>query len=648
MTVGPQPLSADSGRLYGIHWWGYTPGQPVDDTPATLLDCPTEGGWDTETILTHGPSWWQASQFTGLYANLYGFRNMSMITRIDYNWGETVPSPSNPDYAGWPASVVGVVNTLRHYGHIWILGNEPNLLGEGNEWPGNQVTPSGYATIYRNVRNAIRSSAQSSPAGPHILLIAPPSPGGIIVGTRWIAGTDWLAQVIDNIPLAEIDGFALHAYGGTITDFHNGYAEQLAVIDGKGLWDRPAFITEWNRAAAPGNAAEEAAAAQFCRDAFADVNTWNQTAGRHNIVAMTWFIYDGDQQAGGSWNSLSIEYWRGAGNPLGNPGDLFTAFEQTVDLRYPAGATGTPGNNLSTAAPRGTNIAPQATQGSTDSTYSSTYAGARAIDRNTATKWMSTGVSGTHWLRLDLGANRVISGYVVRHAGAGGEPATYNTQQFAIQSGASYNGPWTTEVTVDNSGQFNESARSYIVPRTLRYVRLYITDPGIDNYARIPEFEVYADPPPTAAFSATPTAARVPMTVAFTDQSIGQVTSWSWDFGDTGTSTERNPTHTYVLPGTYTVSLTVTGPFGSDTETKTACISAQPAAADFNGDGDIDLGDFANMQICYNGPNRAPTLPASCTQQDLDGDADVDLADFAIFQGCFNGPNRIPATSCLP
>ena len=72
----------------------------------------------------------------------------------------------------------------------------------------------------------------------------------------------------------------------------------------------------------------------------------------------------------------------------------------------------------------------------------------------------------------------------------------------------------------------------------------------------------------TALFAASPTSGVYPLTVDFTDQSIGDITSWSWDFGDDQTSTEQNPSHTYNAPGTYTVSLTVTGPGGSDTETK--------------------------------------------------------------------------------
>jgi PKD repeat protein len=80
-------------------------------------------------------------------------------------------------------------------------------------------------------------------------------------------------------------------------------------------------------------------------------------------------------------------------------------------------------------------------------------------------------------------------------------------------------------------------------------------------------------PAPEAEFSATPTSGKAPLTVSFTDETSGQVTSWYWDFGDVSVSDEQNPTHTYWGAGTYTVSLTANGPGGSDTETKTACIT---------------------------------------------------------------------------
>ena len=80
---------------------------------------------------------------------------------------------------------------------------------------------------------------------------------------------------------------------------------------------------------------------------------------------------------------------------------------------------------------------------------------------------------------------------------------------------------------------------------------------------------------PIADFSGNPTTGTVPLTVNFTDQSTGSVTSWEWAFGDdNAASTEQNPSHVYNDPGTYTVALTVTGPGGSDTETKNDYILA--------------------------------------------------------------------------
>jgi uncharacterized protein (TIGR02145 family) len=79
--------------------------------------------------------------------------------------------------------------------------------------------------------------------------------------------------------------------------------------------------------------------------------------------------------------------------------------------------------------------------------------------------------------------------------------------------------------------------------------------------------------PPNAAFSANPTIGTAPLTVNFTDESTNNPTSWQWDFGDGNTSTEQNPEHTYQEIGIFTVELTVTNYYDSDTETKTDYIN---------------------------------------------------------------------------
>lgn len=79
-------------------------------------------------------------------------------------------------------------------------------------------------------------------------------------------------------------------------------------------------------------------------------------------------------------------------------------------------------------------------------------------------------------------------------------------------------------------------------------------------------------PPPTAEFAIDTAAGVAPLTVAFEDQSTGDITAHLWSFGDGATSTDEDPTHTYTLPGLYDVSLTLAGPGGVDVETKAGLV----------------------------------------------------------------------------
>lgn len=87
------------------------------------------------------------------------------------------------------------------------------------------------------------------------------------------------------------------------------------------------------------------------------------------------------------------------------------------------------------------------------------------------------------------------------------------------------------------------------------------------------------NPQPFADFSSPDTIRCEPsLTSNFTDLSTGGVTAWQWDFGDGGTSTLQNPSHTYTAYGLYTVTLIATNGFGcKDTVVKTNYIKIQRA-----------------------------------------------------------------------
>ena len=74
---------------------------------------------------------------------------------------------------------------------------------------------------------------------------------------------------------------------------------------------------------------------------------------------------------------------------------------------------------------------------------------------------------------------------------------------------------------------------------------------------------------PIANFTGSPISGKIPLSVTFTDTSIGTPTSWAWKFGDGGTATTKTASHTYITAGTYTVSLIATNAAGSATATKT-------------------------------------------------------------------------------
>ncbi|MCK4659406.1 MAG: hypothetical protein KAV82_07780 [Phycisphaerae bacterium] len=66
-----------------------------------------------------------------------------------------------------------------------------------------------------------------------------------------------------------------------------------------------------------------------------------------------------------------------------------------------------------------------------------------------------------------------------------------------------------------------------------------------------------------------------------------------------------------------------------DVDTCVACVTG-----DANADGDVDLGDFAAFQICF---DAAYAYPCDCV--DIDNDSDVDLDDYLLFEGRLTGPS---------
>ena len=91
-------------------------------------------------------------------------------------------------------------------------------------------------------------------------------------------------------------------------------------------------------------------------------------------------------------------------------------------------------------------------------------------------------------------------------------------------------------------------------------------------------FNVAANAQVTASFADSLGDMCQPQTISFLDFSSGGPSSWTWDFGDGGSSTLQNPVYTYQASGSYAVTLIVADSVGSDSATMTITVGAAMTA----------------------------------------------------------------------
>ncbi len=123
----------------------------------------------------------------------------------------------------------------------------------------------------------------------------------------------------------------------------------------------------------------------------------------------------------------------------------------------------------------------------------------------------------------------------------------------------------------------------------------------------------------SAEFTGSPLLGRAPLAVDFLDQSVGQPTSWQWDFESDGNvdDTTQSPTHVYDAPGRFDVTLRVARGAQSDTLTRTEYVEVYADTIRVKPDG---TGDY-------------PTIQAAVTAADPGMVVELD-------DGVFSGPGN--------
>ena len=102
------------------------------------------------------------------------------------------------------------------------------------------------------------------------------------------------------------------------------------------------------------------------------------------------------------------------------------------------------------------------------------------------------------------------------------------------------------------------ASHTYAAPGTFT-IALTVTDnSGATNTVSHSVTVVAANVAPVAAFSSTTNSLTASFDSSVSADPDGTIASYAWNFGDTTTGSGASPTHTYVQPGSYVVSLTVT------------------------------------------------------------------------------------------
>ena len=151
-------------------------------------------------------------------------------------------------------------------------------------------------------------------------------------------------------------------------------------------------------------------------------------------------------------------------------------------------------------------------------------------------------------------------------------------------------------------------------------VKLTVTGPGGSNTLTRTNYISVSASAPVAQFGGGPMTGPYPLTVNFSNTSTGSITGYAWTFGDGGTSTAASPSHAYAAPGKYTVGLTVTGPGGSNTQTRTNYVTVTRDAGLYRklvyGSGaplysfmlDFNFNHVPDAKIPYGAPGDVPLV----------------------------------------
>ncbi|MGB5062941.1 MAG: LamG-like jellyroll fold domain-containing protein, partial [Candidatus Competibacter sp.] len=292
------------------------------------------------------------------------------------------------------------------------------------------------------------------------------------------------------------------------------------------------------------------------------------------------------------YSSSYARYFNGLIDEVRIYNRALNASEILADMNNPVTANSTTVQYTFTTEPRGLPLSYGGVSRATPFTVEATIGSQQTISAPAGQKsysfsaW-SDGGTATHAITVDASPKTYTATYV---AAVAAPTANFNANLTSGLAPLAVNFTDTSTGTVTAwSWNFGDGATSanrnpsktYTKAGTYTVTLTASNSAGSNVESKIAYIKV-TEPAPVASFSASSTNGTAPLLTTFTDTSTGNITSYSWDFGNGITSTARTAMVTYNTPGTYTARLTVTGPSGaSATSTKTILVTAALPVADF-------------------------------------------------------------------
>ena len=152
-------------------------------------------------------------------------------------------------------------------------------------------------------------------------------------------------------------------------------------------------------------------------------------------------------------------------------------------------------------------------------------------------------------------ASAQVTADFTSNTASGCSPLIVNFSNLSTGTGLSYS--WN--LGNGNTSVSENPSASYITPGTYTITLTATGSGGTDTETKTGYITVFTPPVPDLAPSQN--IGCFPFAIDFTDLSVvgdSPIATWSWDFGDGGTSTDQNPSHTYTTPGTFDITLILT------------------------------------------------------------------------------------------